>query len=67
MDKFPTLDALRRRAREIDACRQWLVAEMQALRPAMIVCLGATAAKAVFGSMERERNFPIKRPPVRRG
>jgi DNA polymerase len=35
--------------REIDACRRWLLAEIEALQPALIVCLGATAAKAVFG------------------
>ena len=44
--------------REIDACRQWLIAELQALHPAVIVCLGAIAAKAVFGAdfrVTRER------------
>jgi len=44
--------------REIDVCRQWLIAELQALQPAVIVCLGATAAKAVFGAafrVSRER------------
>src|SRR5258707_15226325 len=35
--------------REIDACRQWLESEIQALKPQVIVCLGATAAKALFG------------------
>jgi len=35
--------------REIDACRQWLEAEIRALKPQVIVCLGATAAKALFG------------------
>ncbi|HEY3730886.1 MAG TPA: UdgX family uracil-DNA binding protein [Steroidobacteraceae bacterium] len=35
--------------REIDACRRWLVAEVAALRPALLVCLGATAAQAVLG------------------
>jgi uracil-DNA glycosylase family protein len=35
--------------REIDACRQWLIAELQAIQPEIIVCLGATAGKAVFG------------------
>jgi DNA polymerase len=39
--------------REIDACRQWLLAEIEALRPVMIVCLGATAGKAVFGAAFR--------------
>src|SRR2546423_10484348 len=35
--------------REIDACRQWLEGEIRALRPRVIVCLGATAAKALLG------------------
>ncbi len=35
--------------REIDACRRWLLGEMAALQPALLVCLGATAAKAIFG------------------
>jgi DNA polymerase len=35
--------------REIDACRRWLEREVAALRPQVIVCLGATAAKAVIG------------------
>jgi uracil-DNA glycosylase len=36
--------------REIQACRHWLQAEVQALAPAIIVCLGATAAKALLGA-----------------
>jgi DNA polymerase len=35
--------------REIDACRRWLLAEIEAVRPGVLVCLGATAAQAVFG------------------
>jgi DNA polymerase len=35
--------------REIDACRQWLEREVASIRPQVIVCLGATAAKAVIG------------------
>jgi DNA polymerase len=35
--------------REIDACRQWIEGEVRALRPQVIVCLGATAAKALLG------------------
>ena len=35
--------------REIDACYQWLEGEMQALQPALIVALGATAAKVLLG------------------
>jgi DNA polymerase len=35
--------------REIDACRRWLEGELAALEPALVVCLGATAARAVVG------------------
>jgi uracil-DNA glycosylase len=35
--------------REIDACRQWLEGEIQAVKPSVIVALGATAAKALIG------------------
>jgi uracil-DNA glycosylase family protein len=35
--------------REIDACHQWLKGEIQAVRPHVIVALGATAAKALIG------------------
>jgi uracil-DNA glycosylase len=34
---------------EITACRPWLDAEMAAVHPAVIVCLGATAAQALLG------------------
>ncbi len=43
-------------SREIFACRPWLEAEIAAIRPAAIVCLGATAAQALFG-----RDFRITR------
>src|SRR3954447_14269045 len=35
--------------REIDACHQWLEGEIAAIQPEIIVCLGATAAKALLG------------------
>jgi DNA polymerase len=35
--------------REIEACHQWLEGEIRAIQPKVIVCLGATAAKALFG------------------
>lgn len=34
---------------EVVACRPWLEAELALLRPDMIVCLGSTAAKSLFG------------------
>jgi uracil-DNA glycosylase family protein len=36
--------------REIQACRPWLDAELEALRPDLIVCLGAVAAQSLLGS-----------------
>jgi DNA polymerase len=35
--------------REIEACHRWLEGEIRAIKPKVIVCLGATAAKALFG------------------
>jgi uracil-DNA glycosylase family protein len=35
--------------REIDACSRWLEGELAAIAPALVVCLGATAARAVVG------------------
>jgi uracil-DNA glycosylase family protein len=40
-------------ASEIKACGPWLEAEVAVLKPLMIVCLGATAARAVFGAEYR--------------
>ena len=34
---------------EISACRPWLDAEIRAVRPRALVCLGATAAQALIG------------------
>ncbi|HEY2541490.1 MAG TPA: UdgX family uracil-DNA binding protein [Gaiellaceae bacterium] len=34
---------------EIAACRPWLDGELEAVRPAVLVCLGATAAQALLG------------------
>src|SRR6202030_2822032 len=36
-------------AMEIAACRPWLDAEIAAIRPNVIVCLGATAAQSLLG------------------
>ena len=36
--------------REIEACRPWLDAELEAVQPKLVVCLGATAAQALLGS-----------------
>jgi len=37
----------------VRACRPWLQQELAALRPEVVVCLGATAAQALFGSRFR--------------
>src|ERR1043166_6356963 len=46
--------------REVDACRQWLEREIAAVKPQVVVALGATAARAVIDkdfkvSIERGR------------
>ena len=39
--------------REVAACRPWLESEIKAVKPRMIVCLGATAAQALMGKQFR--------------
>jgi DNA polymerase len=39
--------------REIHACRPWLDAELNAVHPELIVCLGATAAQSLLGTKFR--------------
>jgi DNA polymerase len=56
--------------REVQACRRWLEGELAAVRPALIVALGATAAKALLGPafrITRDRGKVQRReglPPV---
>src|SRR3954453_13607246 len=38
---------------EVDACRPWLDAELEVVKPEAVVVLGATAGKALFGSSFR--------------
>ena len=38
---------------EVAACRPWLAAELTAVRPELVVLLGATAAKTVYGASFR--------------
>jgi uracil-DNA glycosylase len=40
-------------AEEIRACRPWLDAELRVVKPRIVVCLGATAAKALLGPQFR--------------
>ncbi|OBA76148.1 uracil-DNA glycosylase [Mycobacterium sp. 1554424.7] len=35
---------------EVVACRPWLIAEIEAVAPRVIVCLGATAAQSLLGA-----------------
>jgi len=57
-------------AREIAACRPWFDAEVEAVGPELIVCLGATAAQALLGASFRvtqhrgEILTPQRLPPV---
>jgi uracil-DNA glycosylase family protein len=37
-------------AREVSACKPWLLAEIEAVHPEIVVCLGATAAQALLGA-----------------
>jgi uracil-DNA glycosylase family protein len=48
---------------EIRACQPWFEAEIELLKPKVIVCLGATAAQALLGNKFRlmqQRGVPLK-------
>ncbi len=48
---------------EIEACRPWLDAELQVVRPEVLVCLGASAAQALLGKdfrVTRDRGTLVK-------
>jgi DNA polymerase len=48
---------------EITACSPWLEAELDAVRPRVLVCLGAVAAQALLGRqfrVTRERGKPVE-------
>jgi DNA polymerase len=51
-------------AREVAACHPWLLAELDSLKPELIVCLGGTAATSVMGHpmkilVNRGKVFPV--------
>ena len=51
------------RASEITACRPWLDAELEIVKPKIVVCLGASAAQALLGKefrVSRGRGKAIK-------
>jgi DNA polymerase len=53
------------RATEIRACRPWLDAEINQLKPEVLVCLGATAAQSMLGkdfSVSRQHGQLIESP-----
>ncbi|HEV7770702.1 MAG TPA: UdgX family uracil-DNA binding protein [Solirubrobacterales bacterium] len=41
------------RAGEVEACKPWLEAELEAVKPTALLALGATAAKALYGPSVR--------------
>ena len=48
---------------EIAACRPWLDAELEVVKPKVLVCLGATAAQALLGRQFRvtkQRGAPLE-------
>jgi uracil-DNA glycosylase len=54
---------------EIAACRPWLEAELAAVKPRVLVCLGATAAQALLGrqfrvTQQRGKPVPSELAPV---
>jgi uracil-DNA glycosylase family protein len=52
-------------ALEILACRPWLDAELEVLKPKVVVCLGATAAQALLGKdfrVSQKRGQFVKSP-----
>jgi DNA polymerase len=56
-------------AAEISACLPWLAAEMLAVKPEIVVCLGATAAQALLGRdyrLTKERGTFRSRPGAAR-
>jgi len=55
---------------EINACHQWLERELALVRPNLIVALGATAARAIFGratAIEKNRGRVISAAQARLG
>ena len=50
-------------AAEVAACRPWLEAELEVVKPRVLVCLGATAAQALLGRefrVTRERGRQVE-------
>ena len=52
-------------SREIAACRPWMEAELRLVRPKLLVCLGSTAAQAIFGPsfrVTKQRGIVLESP-----
>src|SRR3954453_15388834 len=55
----------RPRAGEIEACKPWLQAEVQAVAPEAVLAMGATAARSLFGpkvKVTKDRGRPLESP-----
>jgi len=53
------------RAGEIEACKPWLQAEMEAVEPEAVLAMGATAARSLFGTkvkVTKDRGKPLESP-----
>ena len=53
---------------EIEVCKPWLTAEFARIKPKLIVCLGASAARAIIGKQHRllqERGRFFEHPQAR--
>jgi uracil-DNA glycosylase len=56
-------------AKEVDACLPWLAAELEVVRPKVLVCLGATAGQALLGKsfrVTRDRGKWLESPMAER-
>jgi uracil-DNA glycosylase len=53
------------RAGEIEACKPWLGAEVEAVKPRAVLAMGATAARSLFGpkvKVSKDRGRPLESP-----
>jgi uracil-DNA glycosylase len=53
------------RAGEIEACKPWLQAEVEAVKPQALLAMGATAARSLFGTkvkVTKDRGRPLESP-----
>src|SRR2546423_13655408 len=55
-------------AAEVAACKPWLLAEIETVRPDLVICLGATAAQSLLGPkfrVTKQRGEIIELPMAR--